>query len=344
MIPSSKSFALAGLAALLLATAATAQTAPPPSFGDGVAAAGRADYASALTIFRAAADRGDAKSEFALAEMFRQGQGVRSDPAQALNWYRKAAEQGLPGAEFALGRLYQTGEGARRDDRQAAGWYAKAAGHGYASAQVQLGALYTEGRGVPKSDETAIVWFRKAADQGDPDGQAHLATMNAGAEGPPRQRFFALMDRIFGAGRWRETSGYRSPAQENQLRKQGAGTVPTGQRSHHSMGDAKAPGAYDIVVAGMSPERAVARLRLAKDEIARAVAEFAHGNQGPHLHVEPRLAPAVSNAVVLASLRPAIKPEPAVKPPISAGLLQQTANDGLARLLAASAGSPAPRN
>ena len=332
MIFSRKSLAWTGLTLLLFAAPASAQAETPQSFGDGVAAAGRADYAGALRIFSAAAARGDAKSEFALAEMMRQGQGGRADPAQALAWYRKAADQGLPGAEFALGRLYQTGEGARRDDRLAASWYARAAGHGYASAQVQLGALYTEGRGVPRNDETATAWFRKAADQGDPDGLAHLATMNAGAEGPPRQRFFALMDRIFGAGRWRETSGYRSPAQENQLRKEGAGTVAVGQRSHHSMGDPKAPGAYDIVVAGMSPERAVARLRQAQGEIARAVAEFAHGTQGPHLHVEPRLTP-VSPPVVLATLKAA--PNPASKPPIGAGWLQTT-NDGPARLLATS--------
>jgi hypothetical protein len=98
-----------------------------------------------------------------------------------------------------------------------------------------------------------------------------------------------MMDRVFGAGRWRETSGYRTLAQENELRKQGAGTVPLGERSHHSMGRPDAPGAYDIVVEGMAPQLAAAKLKRSGEPVARVVAEGSHGPQGPHLHVEPIL-------------------------------------------------------
>ena len=37
--------------------------------------------------------------------------------------------------------------------------------------------------------------------------------------------FASLMDETFGRGRWRQTSGYRSPAKEDALRAGGAGTV-----------------------------------------------------------------------------------------------------------------------
>jgi len=279
-----KSFAAAGLASLLLSTTVAAQ-----SFDDGVTAAQRADYAGALRIFGDAAAQGDAKSEYALAEMYRRGQGMRPDYAAALTWYRKAAEWGIPGAEFNLGLLYQSGQGVPRSDREAAGWYAKAAGHGYASAQVRLGQMYAAGRGVPKSDASAMGWFKKAANQGDAEGQARLADMVQDGDGAPRDRFHAMLDRVFGAGRWRETSGYRSVAQENELRKEGAGTVPLGQRSRHSTGNPDAPGAYDIVVDGMSLQLAAAKLKHASLPLARVVAEAAHGAQGPHLHVEPLL-------------------------------------------------------
>ncbi|HEX4180689.1 MAG TPA: tetratricopeptide repeat protein [Caulobacteraceae bacterium] len=250
--PPLKLWPLAGLIALALSGQAAAQT-----FSEGVAALDRSDIAGALRIFQNTASRGDAPSQFALAEMYRQGQGTPANPAMALAWYRKAADQDNPGAEFALGRLYQAGRGVAKNDGAAAGWYEKAAAHDYAGAAAALGLLQRD----------------------------------VGASGPPAARFHAMMDRVFGPGRWRETSGYRSVAQEDALRRQGAGVVPLGQRSHHSMGDPNAPGAYDIVVDGMTPQLAAAKLKHAPVQLARVVAEAAHGGQGPHLHIEPVMKP-----------------------------------------------------
>lgn len=107
---------------------------------------------------------------------------------------------------------------------------------------------------------------------------------------PQSERVRATMDRVFGVGRWRQTSGYRTAAQEDALRRQGAGTVPPGHLSRHSLGSREAPGAYDIVVSGMSSRSAAAKLKSAGPIFARVFAEGAHGPQGPHLHVEPNAA------------------------------------------------------
>lgn len=108
----------------------------------------------------------------------------------------------------------------------------------------------------------------------------------ASAIASPSGDFHATMDRVFGPGRWRQTSGYRTRAQEEALRRQGAGVVPRGRTSLHSLGAADAPGAYDAVVDRLAPARAAARLRQAGVGFSRVVAEGAHGRQGPHLHVE----------------------------------------------------------
>ena len=97
----------------------------------------------------------------------------------------------------------------------------------------------------------------------------------------------AVMDSVFGPGKWRETGGYRTPERENELRRQGALTVPAGVLSRHSMGQPGAPGAYDLVVDGVSPAQAAAKLRRAGVPFRRVLAEGAHGTQGPHLHLEP---------------------------------------------------------
>ena len=104
----------------------------------------------------------------------------------------------------------------------------------------------------------------------------------------PNTALKSTMDKVFGAGGWRETGGYRSQAREDELRREGAGTVPVGQISHHSMGTPDAPGAYDIVVPGMSTENAAVKLQSSSDDFSRVLAERSHGAQGSHLHVEPK--------------------------------------------------------
>lgn len=102
----------------------------------------------------------------------------------------------------------------------------------------------------------------------------------------PGEGFRATMDRVFGPGRWRQTSGYRTQAQEDALRRQGAGTVAPGHLSRHSIGGKDSPGAYDAVVDSMPLAEAAARLRASGGGFSRVLAEGAHGPQGAHLHIE----------------------------------------------------------
>ena len=99
--------------------------------------------------------------------------------------------------------------------------------------------------------------------------------------------FGAVMDSVFGAGNWRQTGGYRTPEREDELRAQGALTVPAGVLSRHSMGRPGAPGAYDLVVHNLSPSEAAMKLREAGAPFYKLFPEGAHGTQGPHLHIEP---------------------------------------------------------
>ena len=112
-----------------------------------------------------------------------------------------------------------------------------------------------------------------------------VAAAPAASAGPGAD-FQATMDRVFGQGGWRQTSGYRTRAQEEALRRQGAGVVAKGRTSLHSIGGPEAPGAYDAVVHRLPPARAAARLRAAGAGFSRVVAEGAHGREGAHLHVE----------------------------------------------------------
>ena len=115
------------LAALLIVTALPASA----GLKEGVAAYRRGDYGTAYREFKAFAERGHAKAQFALGVMYDKGQGVQKNPREAAVWYRKAAEQGNAGA------------------------------------QLNLGVMYDKGRGVPHDYVLAYMWFALAADRGD---------------------------------------------------------------------------------------------------------------------------------------------------------------------------------
>lgn len=283
-------------------------TAAP--FDDGVAAEARGDVAAAIASYRTAADAGVAPAQFALGRLYASGHGVARDPALAGAWFRKAANQNNPGAEYALATMMQSGALAPLYAGEAAQWRMKAARQGYEPAEADLADRYTHGDGVARDLAQAIHWANAAAQQGDADQQFKLGSLyiERAREGPTAaslgaagrldaKTFSEVMDHVFGHAKWRETSGYRTRAEENALRAAGAMTVPEGALSHHSMGTREAPGAYDIVVSSMSKSQAAARLLRSGVKFRRVFAEGAHGPEGPHLHVEPNLGAKVDPAL-----------------------------------------------
>ena len=261
------------------------------SYDDGLRALERKDYAAARTLLRDAAEHGDGAAQYNLGLLLSRGQGAPPDVPAALAWFREAAAQGHPGAEYNLALLYQTGIGAKRDPAAATDWYMKAANQGHTGAQARLAGMLANGEGRPRDDARAAKWFREAARQGDPDAAFNLGLIYAAAARGQRQTLPRLdlqgtMDAVFGKGAWRETSGYRTVAQEDALRAAGAGTVPAGVLSRHSVGTPDRPGAYDVVVTGLAPEQAASKFRRSGLPFLRMLAEDDQGGQGAHLHLE----------------------------------------------------------
>ena len=107
-----------------------------PSFaddlGDGLEAFDGGDYAGALAAWTRAADAGNTRAMSAIANLHRQGLGVRADPARAAAWYRRAAERGDAVSQLNLGDMYAAGAGVPRDPVAAYVWLGLAAGQGHA--------------------------------------------------------------------------------------------------------------------------------------------------------------------------------------------------------------------
>ncbi len=134
-----KGFLAGGVLALALFGIAAAR---PLEHGE--AAYLRGDYATAMSLWRPLAERGNAVAQARLGWMYEKGEGVPQDYAQAAAWYLKAAEQGNAVAQSDLGVMYEYGEGVPQDYAQAAAWYRKAAEQGNAIAENALRVLCSD--------------------------------------------------------------------------------------------------------------------------------------------------------------------------------------------------------
>jgi uncharacterized protein len=131
------------------------------SLEDAVFAYRRADYATALRVYRSLADHGLAIAQFNVGLMYDNGQGVPKDEAEAIKWYRLAADQGRADAQYQLGHWYYR----QNSYAEATKWFHLAADQGRADAQSNLGAMYAEGDGIPQDLVQALKWFILAAAQ-----------------------------------------------------------------------------------------------------------------------------------------------------------------------------------
>jgi TPR repeat protein len=74
-------------------------------FDEGLAAAEKSDYLSALRHWQPLAAEGHAASQYNLGLMYEQGLGLPRNPVFAAHWIGKAAAQGLVSAQNHLAQL-----------------------------------------------------------------------------------------------------------------------------------------------------------------------------------------------------------------------------------------------
>jgi uncharacterized protein len=172
-------------AVLLLALVAALFAGSSPLFADPLAdanaAASRGDFAAAVSLYRALAEKGNVAAQKQLGYLYEIGAGVDRDWLKAAEWYGKAADAGDDAAAAALGYLGRNWVRMSLGSTQAIyPLVEKAAKMGNAKAQFTLGLMnYRIGdlsfdKANGNLDE-ALIWYRRAADQGDVDSAVVLA-------------------------------------------------------------------------------------------------------------------------------------------------------------------------
>ncbi len=139
------------------------------------------DFKSAADDFRKSADGGDLDALFALAALFRAGEGVQKNPDEAAALFKQAADQKHPGAEVEYAIMAFNGEGMPKDEALAARYLLRAAQEGNPVAANRLARIYASGRGLPKDDVQAAHWHLLARAKGvaDPWLDGVLSSLSA---------------------------------------------------------------------------------------------------------------------------------------------------------------------
>lgn len=127
-----------------------------------------------LTKLKTSAKRGDARSQFSLANMYHNGINITKDDKLAFYWYLQVAEQNYASAQFNVAHGYYYGIGVGKDLEQALYWYEKSAQQGHPKAQYQLYLIYNKGDAVAKNEMLAKTYLLKAAQTGHAQAQYQL--------------------------------------------------------------------------------------------------------------------------------------------------------------------------
>lgn len=124
------------------------------------------DYSKAFPLYLEAAQAGKSYSQFMVANMYLQGEGIGEDEKAGLDWMRLSAENGYPPAIYSLGVLSLTGYGVEQDFAEAARHFEKAASQEHGLAMLAIGTMRAVGFGVEQDSREAVRWFRLARAHG----------------------------------------------------------------------------------------------------------------------------------------------------------------------------------
>ena len=131
---------------------------------------------SAVVEAKAAAENGDAATQFRYAEMLRDGRGVAKNVKEAVKWTRKAADAGHAPAQCQMGLFYMNGLGVDLDEDKAVEWLNKAAAQSHTQAQYNLGIYYAK-FSDKEACRLAVKWLKEAVKGDSADAQYNLAQL-----------------------------------------------------------------------------------------------------------------------------------------------------------------------
>lgn len=137
------------------------------------------NLAEYIRLLQAGAELGHSSCTFYLAEILRDGIGVKRDLKKSYDYYESLAARGFPQALYMVGLFCENGWGTEKDYTRARISYEKSIkiDKHYHRSWRALGSIFFAGKGVEKDYEKAYSCFEKAASKDNPRALFNIAFM-----------------------------------------------------------------------------------------------------------------------------------------------------------------------
>ena len=160
--------------ALFSIAVAYAGVAKADAYLRGFQALEQKDYKTALYYLSLFAANGDARANYNLGIMYREGMGVDQNDIEALTHFIAAAEDGHMLGNYAVGLSFLLGRGSDVDAEAALFYLKEATLLGHALSPVEMGRVYFEGILIEKDVVEAHFWWSVALNRNAPSANEHL--------------------------------------------------------------------------------------------------------------------------------------------------------------------------
>ena len=135
------------------------------------------DYEKAAYFLSYFASNGDARSQYNMGIMYRDGLGFEKNSSAALAWFLLAAEQKHMLANYAVGLLLRDGPDDVQQPERAILYLKEAGFLGHALAPLELGNMFFSGDHVQKDRAMAFVWWSLSAERNAPGAEANISRL-----------------------------------------------------------------------------------------------------------------------------------------------------------------------
>lgn len=135
------------------------------------------DYEKAAYFLSYFASNGDARSQYNMGIIYRDGLGFERNSGAALAWFLLAAEQKHMLANYAVGLLLRDGPDDVQQPERAILYLKEAGFLGHALAPLELGNMFFSGDHVQKDRALAFVWWSLSAERNAPGAEANISRL-----------------------------------------------------------------------------------------------------------------------------------------------------------------------
>ncbi|MFI3304059.1 MAG: tetratricopeptide repeat protein [Rikenellaceae bacterium] len=151
------------------------------------------DQVEAINWYEKAAEQGHGLAQVTLGVKYASGgNGFIKDSGKSAKWFLIAAQQNYDTAQYAIANCFLQGSGVRQDNAKAYYWFQQAADKGIDEARYRMANMILEGYGTDVEVDDQLAWFGFFADENRSEAQYMYAKLLLARKLTPENEALAI--------------------------------------------------------------------------------------------------------------------------------------------------------